>query len=170
MGQWDLPLGVQWNSRRAFPEHAVATHASVQVSLSLGRQHRTFPQVSESLVGGAEDFVGEKNPGISLQAAQSLLGPRQNQRTLCKLVGQCDDLRGTFQESELSSRGWAVSGETEACSKGCRNSLSPQRGDSSPQNSSKETVSLPQVHFPFILSTLLDYISQLPLQLCVTVH
>ena len=76
MGQRDLPLGVQWNSLRAFPEHAVATHASIQVSVSLGRQHHTFPQVPESLVGGAEDFVGEKNPGISLQAAESLLGPR----------------------------------------------------------------------------------------------
>ena len=70
------PSWGQWNSCRAFPEHAVATHASVQVSLSQGRQHCTFPQMSESLVGGAEDFVGEKNSGISLQAAESLLGPR----------------------------------------------------------------------------------------------
>ena len=65
--------------------------------------------------------------------------------------------------------GAGLSLEKEACSKGCRNSLSPQRGDSSPQNSSEETVSLPQVHFPFVLSTLLDYTSQLPLLLCVMV-
>lgn len=168
MGQWDLPLG-------GSGIHVGPSQSMQWPFMHLSRSHSHWE-------GSTVPFPRCLSPWW--EELRTLQG-RRIQASLCRQLSPCWDqgrIRGLSASSQGSMMileelfknqschpGAGLSLEKEACSKGCRNSLSPQRGDSSPQNSSEETVSLPQVHFSFVLSTLLDYTSQLPLQLCVTV-